>query len=107
MNKEPFERLAQLQTEKAVLEEQIEAARVDVALEMKKHKADKVDAPYGTFYFTPRNKWVYSENVKKLEALLKADKKVEEEKGIAQVETTLSLTYRPRDVVGQSTTQSN
>jgi hypothetical protein len=61
---------------------------------MTKDGLDQVKSDYGTFYFTVRKTWTYPEDVKEVEAILKAKKKEYETNGKATFEEKKSLAYK-------------
>ena len=84
MNKELFEKLADLR----VAEREIKAKIEEILPEINASVEDLdsgtiIESPSGTFTVTKRRTWTYSEGLEKLEEQVKKEKKLEEQKGIA------------------------
>lgn len=96
MKKELFKKLAQLEAVKDEIESEIKVARELVKGEMENAEVDKVESEYGSFFFVPRRRYVYSSAVESAAAALDALKKSEEENPSTPVTETKSLTFRPK-----------
>lgn len=99
MNKELFESYSKLNREIELLEEKKEKLKIDIIEEMEKEEVDKINAEYGTFFFSIRKSWKYSDAVKKLADKLSEKKKEEEQTGTAEATESKSLTFRPTKIV--------
>ncbi len=94
MKKELFKEYADVKNEIKVLTAKAKEIEESVTGEMNKEEVDKVESDFGTFYFTTRKKWTYSDAVTSVEKTVKETKKKEEEDGTATAEETKSLTFR-------------
>lgn len=94
MDKTLFKKYADIKNQIAQLQEEADEIAQQVTLEMNNNQLDKVESDFGTFYFTTRKSWKYSEAVDDLAENLKQTKKDEEETGRATFEETKSLSFR-------------
>lgn len=94
MNNDLFYALALKQKELEQVQEELNELRDKVSEHMAQEGVDKVEGDFGSFYFQSRKKWSYSDDIIELEQKLKDKKKEEQEKGIAGVEASTSLTFR-------------
>lgn len=94
MNTEPFKKIAELTLVKKSIEEQIDAFRKEAEAEMVASGTDKVESDYGSFFFSERKKWEYTDAVTEIEGKLKKLKKTEEDSGKATFELSKVLTFR-------------
>lgn len=96
MNKELYQKYADLKNQLSKLEEEAEIVKVSIMEDMKEAEVEKVEAEYGSFTITSRKNWAYTDKVKGLETTLKATKKEEEEKGLATASITNSLLFKSK-----------
>jgi hypothetical protein len=94
MNKEIFKRYAELKTAIKQLTEEAKVIEEQVTAEMEMEAIDKVNSDFGTFFFTSRKKYHYSEGLVAREIELKALKKEEEK--TAEFQETKSLSFRTK-----------
>lgn len=94
MNKKKLEQYAELQAQKDTLDEQMKALKVEIQEDMDSEELDKIEADFGTFYFTTRKSWTYPDYVKKAEEGFKKEKKRAEESGDATFKESRSLAFR-------------
>lgn len=76
------------------LQKQQDELKEEIAYEMNRMKLDTYRFDKGTFYFTYRKSWEYSERVTKMLEAVKYAKKNEEEDGTATFKETKSLSFR-------------
>ena len=81
MDEKKLEQYSDLQYELKRIEEAMSILKEDIIQDLNKNKLDKITSPFGSFYFTYRKKFNYSDKVKQLEEKVKEQKKIEEEKG--------------------------
>lgn len=79
-------KLAKLQKQKVALEEQIDAEKEKVVLEMKKKKITQYKNDAGSFSISQRVAHKFSESFEKLKEKLEMQKVDEIESGVAQVD---------------------
>lgn len=96
MKKELFKEYSEIKNSIKELELRADNVSKLITDEMNEAKADKIESDYGSFYFTTRKSWKYSENVDKLTGELKELKKDEEVKGVATFEENKSLTFKSK-----------
>ena len=89
---------ALLEEEIGILEERRDALKPKILTLLEKDGTDTLREDYGTFSIVYRKKWTYSsslaEKEKQYNAIIKADKKEEEENGEAKAEEMKGLSYR-------------
>lgn len=98
MKKELFEKYSEIEKEITSLEKKKEEVKAEIKSEMEKEGVDTVKANYGTFFFTIRRTWKYSDAVKKIADKLSEQKKEEEQDGTAKATETKSLSFRAAKV---------
>lgn len=96
MNTAPFKKVAELEAQKKALEIELDVARTEAATEMTTAAVDKVESEFGSFFFTIRKKWTYTDAVKVNEEKIKELKKYEEDNSVATFEETKSLNFRAK-----------
>lgn len=94
MNKELFKNYADIKNQIKDLTAKSKEIEKSVVEEMNNQEVEEVKSDFGTFYFTTRKTWEYSEDIKILEEGMKKNKKMEEENGTAKFEEKKSLTFR-------------
>lgn len=99
MDKALFQEYADIKNQIAQLQKEADEIAQEVTLEMNNNELDKVESDFGTFYFTTRKIWKYSEAIDDLAENLKATKKDEEETGRATFEESKSLSFRAAKAV--------
>lgn len=83
MNKQNFEKYAQLKEQEKEIAEEIKELKPLLVEDMLEAKADKVESDYGTFSIVKRKHWTYSSDTQALDLKLKEIKKTEEADGTA------------------------
>ncbi len=96
MTKELFKEYSEIKNSIKELELRADNVSKLITDEMNEAKADKIESDYGSFYFTTRKSWKYSENVDIMLNAVKVQKKIEEEKGVATFEENKSLTFKSK-----------
>jgi hypothetical protein len=76
------------------LQKQQDALKEEIGYEMNRMKLDTYRFDKGTFYFTYRKSWEYSERITKMAEAVKCAKKNEEEDGTATYKESKSLSFR-------------
>lgn len=94
MKKSLFKELADVTAQLKELKDKEAFLKKQVSAEMQRDEVDKVEADYGTFYFTNRKTWKYPEALTKAENDIKDQKKAAQSDGSATFEESLSLTFR-------------
>ncbi len=101
INKELLKGYADIKGKIKTLTTQAKEIEGQVTEEMNKEEVEKVESDFGTFFFTARKTWTYSDAVKPFEeAVISASDKLKEaqgkeiESGTATAEEKKSLTFR-------------
>ena len=101
MKKELFENYAVINNKIKALTAEAKKIEVQVTAEMNTEEVEKVESDFGTFFFTSRKSWTYSDAIKPLEEAvstasseLKEAQTEEQKNGTATAEEKKSLTFR-------------
>ena len=89
-----YEQYAKIKKEIEVLETIADDLKKKIVADMKERNMPKQQEAYGSFTLVKKAKYIYSDEVKKIEDIVKMAKIEEEEKGIAQIEETEYLTFK-------------
>lgn len=94
MKKELFEEYAELQKQADAIADKQKLLKEKLVEDMNANEIEKVESDFGSFYFTSRKTWKYSDSVKAKESEVKDLKKKEEEDGTAEFTESKSLSFR-------------
>lgn len=96
MNKEIFERYAEIKNKIKSLTGEAKEIEKEVSVEMEKEDMKSLQSPIGTFSVVVRKSWIYSPAVGLLELDLKKRKKDEEESGDATFKESSGIMFRTK-----------
>lgn len=88
---------AELTKKIAELEEMRSSLKESIAQEFKKNEIQTYTTDYGSFYFTTRKTWYYSDVVTQMEDELKMRKEQEQKKQVAECVESSSLAFRAKE----------
>lgn len=94
MDETLFQKYADVCTRLKALEDEKKEIGLVVAEHMNELKADKIQSPIGTFSFTERTTWSFSEEVAIAEEEVDAIKEEEKKNGIAKSTVARSLRFQ-------------
>lgn len=109
MNENKFKEYAEIKNQIKELTAKSKEIQKEVQEEMEQNEIDKVESDFGSFYFTTRKSYSFSDKVEKLEESrqkkydeviqpldekIEGEKEKEKEDGTAEVKESKSLTFR-------------
>jgi len=101
MNKEQLLRYAFLKSEIKSMTKELDELKPTIVETMNELEKDELILPdVGKFYFKERRTWIYPMDITNMEAQLKADKKVAQQKGTATCDISRDLNFRGQNEQG-------
>lgn len=99
-NQSLLEQYVILDGEYKALESKREALREEILFDLKKNKKESVKMSFGVFTVVKKKLWKYTPAIKKIEDRLKIAKAKEQEKGLAEVSSTIEfITFKAKEVL--------
>lgn len=95
MDKQVYERYAQIKAQMKALEEEEAILKAGIMKELETNNADKIAFEFGKFTKSSRTSYSYSEKVALLKEKVELQQIKERDKGIAKVSVSHYLTFTP------------